>query len=141
MKKILSIIVSIVLLFSFSLAVAETNLSELSYDELLALQQSINEEMKSRPEWKGVLVPAGIWTVGVDIPAGVYSISVCKEGQKGKVSVFGKEIDDFVSNGGCIYPLVFGYEYNTFGKVELKDGYKINITVDVYFAPPLSLGF
>lgn len=142
MKKIISVLLVLSLLFSCSVALSDgINLSEMSYEELLTLQQELTKEMKSRPEWKGVLVPAGTWTVGIDIPAGEYSITVCEEGQKGRLSVFGKEIGDYVSNGGCVYPLVFGYEYNTYGKVLLKDGYQIESTINVYFAPPLTLGF
>ena len=71
----------------------------------------------SRSEWGGVKVPAGIWTVGVDIPEGEYSIRMCNEEQTGKVSVWGKEKDDYITNGGCVYPLVFGYDYTVFGVV------------------------
>ncbi len=143
MHKVFSLLLVIIVLCS-STAFADSSdisLSSLSYSELETLAEKINQEMKTRPEWKGVKVPAGTWTVGVDIPAGEYSISVCNEGQKGRMSIWGKAVDDYVSNGGCVYPLVFGYEYSVYGKCVLVDGYIVDSTIDVYFNDPLKLGF
>lgn len=143
MRKILCcLVVAVLFLSGISIAdSSEISLSSYTYSELETLAEKINQEMKTRPEWKGVKVPAGTWTVGVDIPAGEYSISVCNEGQKGRMSIWGKAVDDYVSNGGCVYPLVFGYEYSVYGKCVLMDGYIVDSTIDVYFSEPLKLGF
>lgn len=143
MYKVFSLLLAVIVLCG-SVAVADSSdisLSSLSYSELEALAEKINQEMKTRPEWKGVKVPAGTWTVGIDIPAGEYSIAVCNEGQKGRMSIWGKAVDDYVSNGGCVYPLVFGYEYSVYGKCVLIDGYIVDSTIDVYFSEPIKLGF
>ena len=143
MKKTVCFILCVVVLFAFvTVSTAESiDLTSLSFDELQTLQEKISAEIKSRPEWKGVKVPAGIWTVGVDIPEGEYSISMVNEDGTGKMSIWGKAVDDYVTNGGCVYPLVFGYEYKTFGKVYLKDGYIVDSTLETYFSEPLKLGF
>ncbi len=141
-KYLCVVIVAVLLLSSISIAdSSEINLSSLTYSDLEALKNRIDQEMKARPEWKGVKVPAGTWTVGIDIPQGEYSISVCTEGQKGRMSIWGNAVDDYVTNGGCVYPLVFGYEYSVYGKCILKDGYIVDSTIDVYFSEPLKLGF
>ena len=139
MKKFACIIVAIVLLPI--VALADIDLSSMSYEELEELSQKVTTEMMSRSEWGGVKVPAGIWTVGVDIPEGEYSIRMCNEKQTGKVSVWGKEKDDYITNGGCVYPLVFGYDYTVFGKVVLKEGYIVDSNIDTFFCPPVKLGF
>lgn len=134
MKKIISIIVLVVMLLSFSLAVAETNLSELSYDELIALQKDITNEIMSRPEWKEVEVPAGQYTIGVDIPAGWYSMK-----QKGKwdslyLRWYPNPDDDYWD-----YVLVTNDE--GISRFELKEGVRIYLKQTTIFAPPRSLGF
>lgn len=143
MKKTVCFLLCMVVFFAcLTVSTAESiDLSSLSYEQLETLQKSLSEEMKSRPEWKGVKVPAGTWTVGIDIPEGEYSVVMVDDTQKGKFSVWGKAVDDFVSNGGCVNPLVFGYEYTVYGKIFLKEGYVISSTLDVYLAPPVTLGF
>ena len=60
MKKIFSLIVALLFILLFSVtAAADTNLSEMSYDDLLTLQKELVNEIMSRPEWKEVEVPAG----------------------------------------------------------------------------------
>ena len=73
MKKILSAV--LVLMLLIPTAMAEVDLSALSFDELVALRQQVNKEITTRPEWKEVTVPAGLWKVGEDIPAGKWTIS------------------------------------------------------------------
>ena len=54
------------------------DLSSLSFDELRHLQTRISVELASRPEWKVVAVPPGVYLVGVDIPAGDWCLT-CSE--------------------------------------------------------------
>ena len=73
MKKLfcLLLVVCVIPVFSW----AETDLSSMSFDQLLDLRSALNAEIISRPEWKEVVVPAGTWIVGRDIPTGSYSVS------------------------------------------------------------------
>lgn len=53
----------------------DKELSSFNFDELILLRQQIAQELTTRPEWKEVTVPIGIWKVGEDIPAGHWTIS------------------------------------------------------------------
>ena len=68
MKKLLTVVLMLCLL-PWALA-EDIDLSGLSFEELRALQNRIAEEMVTRPEWKEVAVPVGVYEIGVDIPAG-----------------------------------------------------------------------
>ena len=89
----------------------------------------------SRPEWKEVKVPTGIWKIGVDIPAGEYSIST--ESPAITVTVYEGESKE---NGTLVsFNLVTKDE--PIGKIVLKEGCIIDLLGSVTFAPPLSLDF
>ena len=55
-------------------ALAEVDLSGMSYDELVALKDQINLAIWQSDTWQEVEVPAGLWIVGEDIPAGKWTI-------------------------------------------------------------------
>ena len=84
MKRI--VIFMLVLLLITVSAFAETDLSQLSFDELRELQTKISKELITRPEWKSVPVPPGMYLVGVDIPAGEWTIT-CGESMYFYVSI------------------------------------------------------
>lgn len=73
MKKVLALIVVVLSMFS-TLAIAEVDLSGMSYEELVALKDRINLAIWNSEEWQEVTVPQGIWVVGEDIPAGHWTI-------------------------------------------------------------------
>lgn len=73
MKKLLAIVLIIAMLIPA--ACAEIDLSGMSYDELVALKDKINLALWATEEWQEVLVPQGVYQVGVDIPAGVWTIT------------------------------------------------------------------
>lgn len=50
------------------------DISDLSYDELVALRESINLAIWNSQEWQEVTVPPGLWKIGEDIPAGHWTI-------------------------------------------------------------------
>lgn len=60
-----------------SLSYAETqfDLSNMTYDELVALKDQINIAIWNSDEWQEVEVPQGVWLVGEDIPVGHWTIS------------------------------------------------------------------
>ncbi len=75
MKKLVSLILCMALLLISLPALAQIDLSSLSFDELLSLNTQVVTEITSRAEWKEVTVPAGVYEVGVDIPVGYWTIS------------------------------------------------------------------
>ena len=95
MKRFISIlcVVVMIMLFSVPVAWAETfDLSSLSYEELMELGAAIQSEIMSRPEFKKVLVPPGVYQVGVEIPAGKWTITA----SEGRCEVYwGKKLDEY----------------------------------------------
>ena len=135
MKRILPFILAIIMVFS--VALAESNLSDMSYSELIALQKEVVKEIMSRPEWKEVVVPAGTWIVGEDIPVGKYSFRIYQN-QSVVIHLWGAAVDDYDRNGGLI---ISDYRDQDIGKVELKDGNVLVISKPMIIAPPMTLGF
>jgi len=74
MKKFVICILALLLICCA--AMAEIDLSGMSYDELVALKDQINLAMWECEEWQEVTVPEGVWVVGEDIPAGHWTIRV-----------------------------------------------------------------
>lgn len=107
------------------------DMTALSYDELIEIQRSVTNEIISRPEWKEVEVPAGVWVIGKDIPAGFYSITP-------KSYVTFKYYESVDTDYWNYYSLGSG---EGLGKYELKEGMKIDINGPVILAPPKGLGF
>lgn len=134
MKKLIAVCMVLGLLLSC--AAAETDLSSMSYDDLVQLQKKVVFEIMSRPEWKQVTVPAGTWRVGDDIPAGYYSIST--EG-RALVCVWMKNKDDYDDNGRYYYNILTADK--PCGKIILKTGMLVETDAQVIFAPPQTLGF
>ena len=76
MKKYLITMLICLFLHPHSIALAEIDVSSMTFDELIELQAQITQEITNRPEWNNVEVPAGGYEVGVDIPVGRWTISV-----------------------------------------------------------------
>ena len=66
----IAILLSIALAFS----AAETDLSGMSFDELIALQEQVNKALWNSDGWQEVTVPVGVYKVGEDIPAGRWTV-------------------------------------------------------------------
>lgn len=71
---ILFVISAIILSIISSTAIGEIDLSNMTYDELISLQQQISTAIWKSNGWQEVLVPVGIYKVGEDIPAGKWTI-------------------------------------------------------------------
>ena len=78
MKRIICIVIC--LLLPVCVVAESIDLSSLSFDELRILQTRISKELTTRPEWKSVPVPPGMYLVGRDIPAGEWTIT-CGEAE------------------------------------------------------------
>ena len=78
-----------------STAMAEYDLSSMSYKELVALKDQINMAMWQCKEWKQVTVPSGVWLIGQDIPEGHWTIRVDKSRKSTWVSLtYCSELDE-----------------------------------------------
>lgn len=152
MKKLLCIMIALLLPVA---ALAEVDLSGMSYDELVALKEQVSLAIWQSEEWQEVEVPAGVYTVGKDIPAGKWTIKAAdgvssdiEWGDKLDASGTGLEWD------GSIYELEFLYSetykfYEKGDKTEItwdiKDGQYIivsdGIVVFTPYAGKPSLGF
>lgn len=73
MKRILAL--TLVLLMCAASALAEIDLSGMTWDELVALERQVQMAMWASDEWQEVEVPIGAYEVGVDIPEGYWTIS------------------------------------------------------------------
>lgn len=128
-KRVVSVL--IVLLLILTVAVAESDLASLSFDELLELRNQLNAEIMSRPEWKEVTVPTGTWYTGIDIPVGFYSIiatddhSMVRLEDKNEHYIFYKTMS----------------KNEVAGKVYFEEGSVLQIYDPIILAPPISLGF
>lgn len=78
MKKIICIIICLII--PVCVIAENVDISSLSFDELRDLQTRISRELITRPEWKSVPVPPGMYLVGRDIPAGEWTIT-CGEAE------------------------------------------------------------
>lgn len=139
MKKLLSVILIAVLILP-AIALAEVDLSGMSYADLLALRSQVDRELVTRKEWKEVTVPAGEWTVGEDIPEGSYSIKDV-DGKYTNVFVWGRAKEDYESGGGLLVNSNVGYNGSSIGKVQLRKGNILVVSDPVILAPAQSLGF
>lgn len=80
MKRIVAILMVILLIAPSAMAAPQVtaansiDLSNLTYEELVALKDRINLAMWQLDEWQEVTVPQGVWKVGEDIPAGHWTI-------------------------------------------------------------------
>lgn len=79
MKRMLTALLLIALFLPAS-ALAEPNasdldLSGLSLNELIALQERVTKAMWETDEWQEVFVPIGVYEVGTDIPADHWTIT------------------------------------------------------------------
>lgn len=129
MKK-LAVALVLVLGLIPAFALADTDLSSMTFDELVALNSALLSEIMSRDEFKEVTVPAGDYVIGQDIPAGTYSLSLPSGSLASMITV--NSIEKFHSLTGS----------QGVGKIELKDGDDISITAGpIVFAPYIGLGF
>ena len=75
MKRLITAILILALALP-AVALADLpDISGLSYEELLQLKEQINLAMWNSQKWQKVLVPKGVWEIGVDIPEGYWTMT------------------------------------------------------------------
>lgn len=89
MKKIILFLALAMLLPSFALA--DVDLTGMSYDELVSLSKQVGMAIMQSDEFDSVTVPKGIWEVGVDIPEGTWIITPANQMC---MIAYGKSIDE-----------------------------------------------
>lgn len=93
MKKFLVILLALTLLSTAALA--EIDLSGMTYDELVALKDQINLAIWNSQEWQEVTVPIGVWKIGEDIPEGHWTIKPAPGGTTTWGSIkYGTKLDE-----------------------------------------------
>ena len=156
MKKLLSLVLILALLLP-AVGMADVDLSGLTFAELVALREQIAQELTTRPEWKEVTVPIGVWKVGEDIPAGHWTITA-QRGLYSSVSIgtaldaLKQDIDimstkvyysEMLLSGDAGYSSGFGNRQSL--DIELQNGYYVVIAYGpAVFSPYTgkpSLGF
>ena len=78
MKKLLTVILILAMILPAA-ALADVDLSGMTFDELVALREQLNMAIWNSQEWQAVTVPIGVWKIGEDIPAREWTISVAED--------------------------------------------------------------
>lgn len=149
MKQIICVLL-ILCLFPVCVTAESIDLSGLSFDELRELQTRISKELVTRPEWKEVPVPPGLYQVGVDIPAGNWDLRCGKAEYDGvhivygaKANASGTKVEGKTEWYGTLYkPNSEGKRENI--SINMIDGYFLEIQFgEVVFSVPerVDLGF
>lgn len=148
MKKFISLLCIFALLFGAPSALAELtfDLSSLSFQELLLLQETIAKELTTRSEWKEVAVPPGAYEIGVDIPAGYWDITM-QDKEWGLTSItYCEELDESKTDykDGTYITSAFLSRGNVTWSVNLSEGNWLIIEEEIVIFTPHtrpSLGF
>lgn len=138
MKKLA--ILFLILFIFHGIAVAENDLTELSFTELMELRDQVQREIISRPEWKEVTVPPGDYVVGVDVPAGIYTITLSGS-YSGNIFVWGAALSDYNTAGGLRINTTLSSKNPVIARAALYGGNIVQLTTTAIFTPYSGLGF
>jgi len=140
MKKIICLALVGILITSAAVA-EEIDVKQFSYSQLQLFEKAIRFEMMSRPEWKQVTIPVGVWKVGEDIPAGSYSIRSTPNGIS-SVNLWRTEKGNYSDSGLIMCESVIYDETDLIGKVVFEEGNVLEISGSpVYLCPAVGLEF
>lgn len=121
MKKLITIIL-ILALFMPAAALADVDLTGMTYEELVKLKDQINLAIWNSQEWQEVTVPVGLWTIGEDIPAGHWSICLKEDSPQNFVAfTYTDLLDESGKDAGNRFDAKI-YYYGQLGKPGYKDG-------------------
>lgn len=108
-------------------ALADIDLSGLSFEELLELQKQVTTALWASDGWQEVTVPTGIYEVGTDIPAGRWNVTA----RESAITIY-PSFSDAVNGKGL--PKLYYIEGDTVA-IAVEDGFGISITGDATFTP------
>lgn len=74
MNRLVAFILSALITLTLVLSASAVDLSEMTFEELVALRDQLNLAIWNSKEWQEVTVPQGIWKVGEDIPSGKWTV-------------------------------------------------------------------
>ena len=140
MKKLISFFLIIALLLPAAALSDLFDISGLSYDELLALRDVVNEAILSSSENETIKLDPGVWAVGIDFPAGVWLVSPLDN--QFMHLWYGDKLNDSGTNAGLGWDSVNGYnkmlstkkakdgswkdpDYPHFVKITMREGWYI----------------
>ena len=123
-RRIIALVLALILIAPAALA--DVDLSGMTFEELLELQRQVTAAIWASDGWQEVTVPTGVYEIGVDIPVGYWTIRAV-EGNScfvewcGRLNSTGTESE-------------FGYSYDYEG---------IETETDKYYEPgdPLSVSW
>lgn len=152
MKRISAFLLVLCLLAVPIFSNAESiDLSGMTFAELVKLQERVTMAMWKSDDWQEVTVPAGLYTVGVEIPAGKWTVTATPNAYSADVTI-GTELNETKSAISFMgerknYSLygVDNWAYNESRAnsctVTLKEGMYISIGATVVFTPYAGPGF
>lgn len=145
MKRFLVFFIAIAMMLGC--AIAEIDLSEMNYEELVELQKKINIAIWESEGWQSVKVTPGIYEIGIDIPAGKWVIRPI-EGHSAYVTIGASLNNDGTSVRQTWYeyiesPTSSGYQSNDTESVTviITKGYIQIGWASVIFEPFVGAGF
>lgn len=148
MKRLIALLLACLLVVPCAFA-EDIDLSSLSFIDLVILKERISQELTTRPEWKSVPVPPGLYQVGVDIPAGDWCLK-CADSSNVVNVTCGTKLNDTrtdVDGGFQFYGLIYKEDdgsNTTQINAVLYDGLYIRVQFgSVLFTTPekVTLGF
>lgn len=72
MKRTIALL--LVLFCLLPCALADVDLSGMTFEELMELREQVNQALWASDDWQSVTVPQGVYLVGRDIPAGTWTV-------------------------------------------------------------------
>lgn len=136
MKKVVMLVLALVMVGA--VALAEVDLSGMTFDELVALRKQVDQAIWASDGWQEVEVPGGEYEVGPEIPAGKWTVSA--DSLLTMMEVYSSEEKKGSFDGLIDSKVLSNNEpYN----VTLKEGQYVTLSDAVTFKPYTSaaLGF
>lgn len=134
MKKLIALILIIAL--AAPVALADIDLSGMTFDELMDLQQQLTAALWASDGWQEVEVPVGYYVVGDDIPAGRWSVT-----SDGYIFIrLYSSLKQYLAGNDWIGG--YGGEAGSKVNLTLADGEVLEVvSTPIIFTPGTSLGF
>lgn len=133
MKRVVMLVLALVLVGA--VALAEVDLSGMSYEEMVELRDQLDKAIWASDGWQYVQVPGGDYDVGVDIPAGRWTLVGVDSYSSFEVYV-SRDLKDNYSYDALFESLKLNQHYN----ITLEDGQYIVISGTIAFQPYLGAG-